>query len=501
MDNILKMESISKSFSGVKVLDNVTFSLKKGEVHALMGENGAGKSTLMKILMGIYSLDEGSIVLQGKTINISNSRDAIEDGIAMIHQELNPILDMSVAENLFVGREISTFGIVNKKAMLIESNKLFQELKINIDPTELMRNLSVAKMQMVEIVKAISLNAKIIIMDEPTSAITEKEVEVLFDRIRVLKNQGVSIIYISHKMDEIFKIADTITVLRDGKLVGSGRQEDLTKDDIISMMVGRQIKEVYPKTDTEIKQELLRVENLNARHKIYNISFSLRAGEVLGIAGLMGSGRSELVETIFGISKHSSGKVFVGGKEISIKHPKDAIKYKIALITEDRKRTGLNLIASVEHNISIVGLKNLARFGLINKMKEAEVAERLIDELKIKTTDKNQKVMFLSGGNQQKVVLSKWLMNEPEIVIFDEPTRGIDVGAKRDIYLLIGELAKQGKGVIVISSEMPEVMGISDRVLVMCEGRISGQLDRKDFDQETIMRYASNFGGNANNGK
>ncbi len=488
---ILEMENISKSFSGITVLDNITFSLRSGEVHALMGENGAGKSTLMKILMGMYNADDGRIILQGKMRTFSSSKDAIENGISMIHQELNPILDMNVAENLFVGRELAHYGVVDKKAMQKETRKIFNELNININATEIMRNLSVAQMQMVEIAKAISLNAKIIIMDEPTSAITDREVEVLFERIRTLKSQGVSIIYISHKLDEIFRIADTITVLRDGKLIGSGRKAELTRNRIISMMVGREIKEIYPKKVTEKGDELLRVEHLTRKNKIHDVSFSLHRGEVLGIAGLMGSGRSELVETIFGMAAFNSGKIYLAGKEVFIKHPKDAIKYKMALITEDRKRTGLNLSASVEHNISIVGLNKLAKWGLINKTKEAEVADGLMEDMKIKATDRRQKVMFLSGGNQQKVVLSKWLMNDPEIFIFDEPTRGIDVGAKRDIYILIGELARQGKGVIVISSEMPEVMGISDRILVMRDGKISGELERKNFNQETIMKYAS----------
>ncbi len=494
MEYILEMEGISKSFSGITVLDDITFSLKPGEVHALMGENGAGKSTLMKILMGIYSADAGRIVLQGKARTISSAKDAIENGISMIHQELNPILDMNVAENLFVGRELARYGVVDKKAMQRATSKLFDELSINLNAAEIMRNLSVAQMQMVEIAKAISLNAKIIIMDEPTSAITEKEVEVLFERIRILKNQGVAIIYISHKLDEIFRIADTITVLRDGKLIGSGRRTELTRDRIISMMVGREIKEIYPKIDTKKGDELLRVEHLTRKNKIRDVSFSLHRGEVLGVAGLMGSGRSELVETIFGLAAHSAGKIFVAGKEVFIKHPQDAIKHKMALITEDRKHTGLNLAASVEHNISIVGLNKLAKWGLINKAKEAATADGLIAEMKIKATDRSQRVMYLSGGNQQKVVLSKWLMNDPQIIIFDEPTRGIDVGAKRDIYILIGELARQGKGVIVISSEMPEVMGISDRILVMCDGKLSGELKRNNFNQETIMKYASNHG-------
>lgn len=500
MEYVLEMLDICKSFSGVKVLQDVNLRIKAGEVHALMGENGAGKSTLMKILMGIYRADSGAIKLKGNMVELAGPKEAIEKGLSMIHQELNPILDMEVAENIFLGRELTTAGfgplkIADKKAMRRETEALFQEMNIPINARTTMRRLSVAEMQLVEIVKAISLNASIVIMDEPTSAITETEVDVLFDQIARLKAQGVAIIYISHKMDEIFKIADTITVLRDGTQAGSAPSAELDQDKLISMMVGREIKEVYPKEEVNIGETILEVKDLCRGHKVRQANFCLQRGEILGIAGLVGSGRSELVETIFGIAPAQKGSILIHGKEVQIRHPKEAIAHKMALITEDRKQTGLNLKASVEKNVSLVSLRKLAAAGVINEKKEAAAAERYIQSLKIKTNSRKTPVVSLSGGNQQKVVLAKWLLNEPDIIIFDEPTRGIDVGAKRDIYLLIGELAKQGKGIIVISSEMPEVMGISDRILVMSEGAIAGELQRDQFTQEAIMHLASVRGG------
>ena len=480
MEYVLEMKDICKSFPGVKVLENVNLQIKPGEVHALMGENGAGKSTLMKILMGIYKADKGSIVLQGQETVIHGPKDAMGKGISMIHQELNTLLDMEVAENVFVGREIlkkgfSKMKIVDLDKMRDETARYFREMSIDIDPRAKMRTLSVAEMQLVEIVKAISLNSKIIVMDEPTSAITEKEAQVLFAQIDRLKKQGVAIIYISHKMDEIFRISDTITVLRDGQWIGTKPASELDDNSLIKMMVGRELTDIYPKEPAPIGDVILEVKDLSRGKKVKNVSLTLRRGEVLGIAGLVGAGRSELVETIFGLYPKTGGEIFLNGKKTDIKNPKEAIKNKIALITEDRKLTGLNLIASVKENISIVSLSKMSKNGIIDKKRENEVAEKYIKELKIKTPNGNAIVGNLSGGNQQKVVLAKWLLDEPEIIIFDEPTRGIDIGAKRDIYLLINELAKEGKAVIVISSEMAEVMGISDRIAVMCEeiGRAS----------------------------
>lgn len=500
MEYVLELKNIYKSFPGVKVLEDVTLQVRPGEVHALMGENGAGKSTLMKILMGIYKADQGSIFLEGKETVIHGPKDAMSKGISMIHQELNTVLDMEVAENVFVGRELLKKGmeklkIVDIARMREETGRYFREMNIDIDPRAKMRTLSVAEMQLVEIVKAISLNSKIIVMDEPTSAITEKEAAVLFAQIERLKKQGVAIIYISHKMDEIFRISDTITVLRDGQWIGTKPAKELDNDMLIKMMVGRELTDIYPKDPVEIGDVILEVKNLSRGKKVQDASFSLRKGEVLGIAGLVGAGRSELVETIFGLYPKTGGQIFLHGKEVHIKNSADAIKNKMALITEDRKQTGLNLIVSVKENIASVSIGKLSTHGIVNDKKINEVSEKYIKELKIKTPDGNAIVGNLSGGNQQKVVLAKWLLDEPDIIIFDEPTRGIDIGAKRDIYLLINNLAKEGKAVIVISSEMAEVMGICDRILVMAEGRINGEVRREEFSQEVIMGYASNITG------
>ena len=500
MEYVLELKNIYKSFPGVKVLEDVTLQVRPGEVHALMGENGAGKSTLMKILMGIYKADQGSIFLEGKETVIHGPKDAMSKGISMIHQELNTVLDMEVAENVFVGRELLKKGfeklkIVDIARMREETGRYFREMNIDIDPRAKMRTLSVAEMQLVEIVKAISLNSRIIVMDEPTSAITEKEATVLFAQIERLKKQGVAIIYISHKMDEIFRISDTITVLRDGQWIGTKPAKELDNDMLIKMMVGRELTDIYPKDPVEIGDVILEVKNLSRGKKVRDASFSLRKGEVLGIAGLVGAGRSELVETIFGLYPKTGGQIFLHGKEVHIKSAADAIKNKMALITEDRKQTGLNLIVSVKENIASVSIGKLSNHGIVNDKKINEVSEKYIRELKIKTPDGNAIVGNLSGGNQQKVVLAKWLLDEPDIIIFDEPTRGIDIGAKRDIYLLINNLAKEGKAVIVISSEMAEVMGICDRILVMAEGRINGEVQREEFSQEVIMGYASNITG------
>ncbi|MDC7225940.1 MAG: sugar ABC transporter ATP-binding protein [Spirochaetales bacterium] len=495
---ILEMKNINKSFSSVKVLNDVQLSIQPGEVHALMGENGAGKSTLMNILMGVHSADSGEIYLDGAKIVNSNPKEAMAKGISMIHQELNPVLDMDVSENIFLGREIKKgtsgiLSIVNKKQMRHETQKLFDAVGIDIQPSALMRDLSVAQSQLVEIIKAISISARIIIMDEPTSAITEKEVDILFEQIRKLRESGVAIIYISHKMEEIFSIADSITVLRDGQFVSSDNASNLNKDKLIKLMVGRELTEIFPKTEAEIGEVVMEVNNYSFKPKVRNVNFNLRRGEILGIAGLVGAGRSELVEALFGVHKSAEGSLFINGQDVKIRQTGDAIKNKIALITEDRKQTGLNLIASIEDNITIVSLDKLFPRGVINRHKEDEVVDKSIVKFGVKAASKKNKVQSLSGGNQQKVVIAKWLLTDPQIIIMDEPTRGIDVGAKRDIYLLIGELVKAGKSVLMISSEIQEVMGVADRILVMAEGRITGELERKDFSQEKIMHYASQF--------
>ncbi|RKJ76105.1 sugar ABC transporter ATP-binding protein [Butyricicoccus sp. 1XD8-22] len=491
---VLEMRHIAKSFPGVKVLDDVTLQVKPGEVHALMGENGAGKSTLMKILMGIYTADAGEVMLSGGPLLARGPREAMDKGIAMIHQELNPIMDMQVYENIYVGRELRKGILVDRKAMIRETEDLLRELGINIPAVAYMRDLSVAQCQLIEIVKAISISAKVVVMDEPTSAITEREVETLFAQIRRLKSEGVAIIYISHKMDEIFQICDTITVLRDGHFIGTDAAANMTNEQLIRMMVGRDITEVFPKAEAEIGDVLLEVKNLSYGRQVKNVSFSLRRGEVLGIAGLVGAGRSELAETIFAMRQKSAGEILIGGKPVEIRHPKDAIRNRIALITEDRKITGLNLAGTVAENTTLVDLSRQFPSGLIDRQKENRITDEYIQKLSIRTPSAQQLAGRLSGGNQQKVVISKWLLSEPEIIILDEPTRGIDVGAKRDIYLLIGGLVRQGKAVIVISSEIPEVMGLSDRILVMAEGRVTGELVRSDFSQERIMSYAAQFG-------
>ncbi len=489
---ILEMKNISKTFPGVKALNNVQLKVKPGEVHALMGENGAGKSTLMKILMGIYTKDpEGEILFDGKPYVVSNPKEAMERGVAMIHQELNPILDLPVYENIFVGREIKKHGLVDKKAMANEAKKLIDEYGLHISPNETLRNLTVAQCQLIEIIKAVSVNAKVIVMDEPTAAITEREVETLFEHINTLKNRGVAIIYISHRMDEIFRICDTISVFRDGQFIGMGAASELNENELIKMMVGREITDQFPKLEAKIGDVVFEAKNIVYKKKVKDVSISVRTGEIYGIAGLVGAGRSELVESIFGVRKMDSGEVYIKGKKIHVSQPSDIIKNGVALVTEDRKVTGLNLVGTVGENISMVAIDKMLTNGLYSSSKANAASNEYIDKLKIKTPSGNEIVGNLSGGNQQKVVIAKWLLNEPDIIIMDEPTRGIDVGAKRDIYVLMGELVQQGKSVIMISGEIPELMGVCDRIGVMAEGTLSGELSREEFSQEKIMELAS----------
>ena len=493
MEYVLEMKDISKTFPGVKALDRVQLQVKPGEVHALMGENGAGKSTLMKILMGIYTKDDGGeILFDGKPYHVSNTKEAMDTGVAMIHQELNPILDMTVYENIFVGRELRKNGLVDKKAMIEESEKLIAECGLHVSPTDTLRNLTVAQCQLIEIIKAISVNAKVIVMDEPTAAITEREVELLFGHIRRLKAQGVAIIYISHRMDEIFTICDRVSVYRDGQYIGSGETKDLDEAQLIKMMVGREITDVFPKLEAEIGEVVFEAKHIvRADNKVKDVSISVRRGEILGIGGLVGAGRSELVEGIFGMHKLSGGEIYVKGEKVTVHSPKDIIQKGVALVTEDRKVTGLNLSGTVNDNIAMVAIRKLLSNGLYSKTKARKAAQEYIGKLKIKTPSGDQIVGNLSGGNQQKVVIAKWLLNDPDIIILDEPTRGIDVGAKRDIYLLIGSLVQQGKAVIMISSEIPELMGVCDRIAVMSEGNLSGEVKRGEFSQERIMTLAS----------
>ena len=482
MEKLLEMKEICKSFGTNNVLKNVQFDLFAGEVHALIGENGAGKSTLMKILMGMYKKDSGSLSVLGSDEAYTNPDQALKAGVAMIHQELNPIPDMSVAENIFLGKEKRKWIFTSKKEQEKESKRYLDMLGIDLEPSVLMRELSVSEMQMVEIAKALSYGARIIIMDEPTSAITEAEVEKLFQNIKMLKEQGTGIIYISHKMDELFEISDRITVLRDGQYVFSKKTKDLCPNDLIKAMVGREITEIYPESKSKIGEVILKVKHASRKGEFKKIDFELRKGEKLGIAGLMGAGRTELMMAVFGAAKLEEGEIEIGGVPVRIQSPKDAIRQKIALVTEDRKRYGLNLTASVEDNAVSVIESSLSKFGFYRRKLGRKAAEEMISRMNTKVTGMDQIVGSLSGGNMQKVVLSKWLLNDPDIIIFDEPTRGIDVGAKAEIYKIIEELACKGKGIIIISSEMPELIGLSQRIIVLHEGEQTGELRGKEYD-------------------
>ncbi|MFJ5760458.1 sugar ABC transporter ATP-binding protein [Neobacillus sp. NPDC093182] len=486
----LEMRDITKSFPGVKALDGVSFKVKKGSVHALMGENGAGKSTLMKILAGIYKPNQGELFLKGKKVEFNNPREALKYGISMIHQELSFISELTVADNIFLGRE-PCYGksrVMNKKEQRKRVLELFHQYRIDLNPDKKMAALSVSDRQMVEIVKAISNHADIIVMDEPTSAITDREVEKLFEMINKLTSQGKSIIYISHKMDEIFKIADEITILRDGCFVDSKQAADLNQDMLISLMVGRELKNVYQTKTAKSESVFIEVKNLTRKGSFENITFTVHKGEVMGIAGLVGAGRTEVVESIFGIHPPHSGEIYINRKKVVHKHPKHAINNGIALVTEDRKQTGLHLTGSVRDNISLVNLRNYSFLkNIISQKNENRVVDEQIQALKIKTPHRNMLVKNLSGGNQQKIVIAKWLLNNPDILILDEPTRGIDIGAKAEIYKIITDFTSSGKSVIVISSEMPELFGTCDRIVVMSEGRLTGEFTRKEFDQEKIM--------------
>jgi len=490
---ILEMKNISKSFPGVKALDNVSLKVRKGTVHALMGENGAGKSTLMKIAIGIYQADSGTIILDGEEITNHDIKTSLKKGISMIHQELNPIPHMTVAENIFLGREpLKPSKLLDKKKMIKDTQDLFDSLGItNINPKSKMIELSVAKKQMVEIVKAISYRSKLIIMDEPTSAITETECQQLFRIVNELKADGVSFIFITHKMDEVFKITDEVTVFRDGQYVATVPASELTRDKLIEMMVGREVSQMFPKEEAVIGDVILSVRGLTKKGLFENVSFDLRRGEILGIAGLMGAGRTEVVETLFGYRKADAGEIYLKGEKIQIKSPKDALKHKMALLTEERKLTGLYLPLSVKDNMIVASIDNFINGLALNKRKIEEVCNEQKEKLAIKTPSLNQTVNNLSGGNQQKVLVARWLLTEPEILIVDEPTRGIDVGAKAEIHRILCSLAKEGKAIIMISSELPEIIGMSDRVLVMHEGRLTGELDRNEATQTRIMEYAT----------
>jgi len=491
---ILEMKNISKVFPGVQALKGVNLQIKPGEVHALIGENGAGKSTLMKCLIGIYSPTEGTIHFDGKLVQNYNTSDALKMGISMIHQELSPVEHRSIMENIWLGREpLKRFGLVDHKKMYNQTKELLERLELDVEPDTLMVDLTVAKMQMVEIAKAISYDAKLIIMDEPTSALTNKEVEQLFKIIRRLKEEGKAIIYISHKLDEIFTICDRVTVLRDGEYIGTRDIKDIDVPTLIRMMVGRDINDMYPKETCELGEVKLEVENLSSNGAFENVSFSVRKGEILGVAGLVGAGRTELVETIFGLRKKTKGRIKIDGKEVDIKTPMDAIKAKIGLLTEDRRLNGIIPVLSVADNMIIANLNKYGKsFRLFNHKEAVKDVNEYVEDIRIVTPSIEQRIMNLSGGNQQKVLIARWLLTEPEILIMDEPTRGIDVGAKAEIYKLMGDIVKQGKCIIMISSELPEILGMSDRIMVMHEGRVSAILDNsKDLTQEEVMSYAT----------
>ena len=490
---ILELKNIDKSFPGVHALNNVSFDVREGEVHALMGENGAGKSTLMKVLTGIYTKDSGSIIYQGKEVEFHNAREAQDAGIIIVHQELNMMGHLTVAQNIFVGREPMKGIKIDDKKMIEDSKKLFERLNIDIDPTETMSELTVGKQQMCEIAKAISKDAKVIIFDEPSSALTDAEIDELFNIINDLRNQGLGIVYISHRMDEIKKITDRVSVMRDGTYVGTLITEDCTKDDIINMMVGRVIYE-EPKVCSTVKEDapiVLKVDHLNAGRMVQDVSFELRKGEILGFAGLMGAGRTETARAIFGADPKESGDIYVNGELVDIKSPSDAVKHSIGYLSEDRKRYGIVVQKTVYENSTMATLEEFINGIFIDKKAERVVAEDYVNQLSIKTPSVDQLVVNLSGGNQQKVVLTKWLVRDCDILIFDEPTRGIDVGAKSEIYKLMNKLAEEGKSIIMISSELPEILRMSDRVLVMCEGKKTGELPIEKATQEAIMDLAT----------
>jgi len=487
------MNNVHKSFPGVHALKGVEFDLKAGEVHALLGENGAGKSTLMKILGGIYSIDEGELTVCGQKVIINDVKDAQKHGISIIHQEIVLVPHMSVAENIFMGRELTTrIGTVDKKAMQKEAQRYLDSFQLDISSETLVSRLTVAQQQMIEIIKAVSFDSNIIVMDEPTSSLSEREVLFLFETIKNLQARGVGIVYISHRMNEISEISDRVTVLRDGDYIGTVVTKESTVDQLISMMVGRELTNYYMRDHKGTSTEaVLSVNGLTKKGVLDDISFQLHKGEVLGFAGLVGAGRTELMKCIFGLDSFESGDILHNGEKVTINNPSDAISNQIVYVTENRKQEGLFLDRTVKYNITLKVLDAFISFLRVNNMAENKIADTYINNLSIRTPSSNQLVRNLSGGNQQKVLISRWLCTSPVILILDEPTRGVDVGAKAEIYSIINDLAKEGVSIIMISSELPEVINMSDRIAVMCNGRITRILERDDFSQETIMRYAT----------
>lgn len=494
---LLQMENICKEFPGVKALDNVSLTVRAGTVHALMGENGAGKSTLMKCLFGVYNKDSGKIYLEGQEVNYKNSKEALEHGVAMVHQELNQALKRNVMDNMWLGRFPKVargVPFTSEKKMYDATKKVFDELGINVDPRTVMSKMPVSQRQMVEIAKAVSFNSKIIVFDEPTSSLTEEEVEHLFRIINMLRDRGCGIIYISHKMEEILRISDDVTVMRDGKWIATRPASELTMDEIIRLMVGRELTNRYPPKNNKIGDELLRVEGLSGEYShLRDVSFVAHKGEVLGIAGLDGSGRTEVLETLFGVATRRSGEITLNGKKIKNANARDSIKNGFALLTEERRATGIFGILNIRENTVISSFKKYLVGPFLSKKKMIEATDWCISSMRVKTPNQETKIRSLSGGNQQKVILGRWLLTDPTVLLLDEPTRGIDVGAKYEIYQLILNLANEGKTVIMVSSEMPELLGVCDRILVMSGGRLAGEVDAKTATQEEIMTLAAKF--------
>ena len=496
----LEMRGVSKSFPGVKALDKVNLKVRPGTVHALMGENGAGKSTLMKCLFGIYHMDEGEVFVDGEKVNIQNPDEALHKGLAMVHQELQPVPERTIAENMYLGRfPVKSFGpikVIDHKTMNEEAKKWLENVKMPFDPRKKLGHLSISQMQSIEIAKAVSQEAQLIILDEPTSSLTDNEVEALFRIVRDLRDRGVSFVFISHKMAELRQISDDITIMRDGGYVGTWEMKNISDDEIVKQMVGRELTNIYPPLDNEPGDVLLEVNNFTSIHdnSFKNCSFKLRKGEILGFGGLVGAQRTELMEAIFGIRHIESGEVKLNGKTLDIKRPQDAINNGIGMITEDRRGSGILGCLSIADNVSIASLNQYLEAGIkLNKKKIEELVQDNVSKLSIKTPSSKTLIQSLSGGNQQKVIISRWLANNPDVLIMDEPTRGIDVGAKYEIYQIMIDLAKQGKGIIMISSEMPELLGVSNRVMVMCNGKITGEVSGNEMTQENVMHYATQF--------
>ncbi len=496
---LLEMKDITKRFPGVVALDHVQLSLKKGTVHALMGENGAGKSTLMKCLFGIYIEDEGTIKIDGQQIRFNNPKQALDHGVAMVHQELNQVLRRNVMENIWLGRFPLKFGLVDHRAMYEKTKQIFTELNIDVDPKKEIGKLSVSQRQMVEIAKAVSYNAKILVLDEPTSSLTEEEVAHLFNIINKLRDRGVGVIYISHKMEEILQISNEVTIMRDGQWVATKNAEDLTTDEIIKLMVGRDLSNRFPPKTNTPSEVLMEVKNLSGMYAptCQEVSFELRKGEILGVAGLVGARRTELLETIFGIAHHRGGEILLHGKKVDNSGSRKAIGNGFALLTEERRATGIIPMQSITFNTTMANLRNYTKFGLLSNPKMEADTKKMVDRMRVKTPSTKTHIRSLSGGNQQKVIIGRWLLTNPEVLLLDEPTRGIDVGSKYEIYQMIIDLANEGKGIMMVSSEMPELIGICDRILVMSNGRMAGMLDyetvRSDAAQEEILRLAAKY--------